>query len=206
VFARALRAALRAAHARDGELFLWDELLSAGGDRSRLVRVGAPAGKQGKAQAGIASPRWLEALPAGEPRWDAKSHALTFGVRLEGELAGLLRLQLAKAPFPAEVPAIRAAAERLSALLEHDRLGRRLEVAEGHYRTILESAGDGILIVDARTGRVVEANRRAAQLSRYRERDLVGKILWSLLGDEGGGDARRRLGPASEHRPILRLL
>ncbi len=204
IFARALREAARAAGSRDAALFLREDLLSREPARRQLVRVGRADGREPGER--IATPRWIGEAGSGAPRWQAKSRALAFGIRLEGEPAGLLRLQLPKAPFPAELPALTLAAERLAATLERDRLARRLEAAQGHYRTILEAAGDGILIVDAASGKVVEANRRAAQLSRFRAVDLVGRLLWTLLGDEEGGDARRRLGRRAGHRPILRLL
>ena len=151
-------------------------------------------------------PRWLPRLKRGAARSDASTKAsrqrlglpLVFALHVEGQVAGMLRLYCRPG---VEAVSLGALAQRLELQLEGDLLRHRLAGAEAHYRTILEAAGDAILIVDARSGLVVEANQRAATMTRYREADLVGRVLWSLLGD----DARETLAPSSQ-RSVLQLL
>jgi PAS domain S-box-containing protein len=55
------------------------------------------------------------------------------------------------------------------------------EAAERPYRHIFEHISDGVLIHDAQTGLVVEANPAAAALHGYDQRELIGRPLTTLL-------------------------
>ncbi|HSI03245.1 MAG TPA: PAS domain S-box protein, partial [Myxococcota bacterium] len=55
-----------------------------------------------------------------------------------------------------------------------------LRRSELQYRRLFESAKDGILILDAETGRVVDANPFMTELTGYRRDDLLGKLLWEI--------------------------
>jgi PAS domain S-box-containing protein len=55
-----------------------------------------------------------------------------------------------------------------------------LRASEERYRRLFESAKDGILILDPRTGRVVEANPFMTELTGYARDDLVGQCLWEI--------------------------
>ena len=55
-----------------------------------------------------------------------------------------------------------------------------LKTSEKRYRRLFESAQDGILIVDAHTGRVVDANPFLLALIGYSHEDTCGKYLWEL--------------------------
>jgi PAS domain S-box-containing protein len=52
--------------------------------------------------------------------------------------------------------------------------------SETRYRRLFESAKDGILILDADTGQVVDANPFLISLLGYSHADLLGKALWDL--------------------------
>ncbi|MEO5819751.1 MAG: PAS domain S-box protein [Vicinamibacteraceae bacterium] len=52
--------------------------------------------------------------------------------------------------------------------------------SEEKYRRLFEAAKDGILIVDARTGHVVDANPFMSELTGYARGDFVGKYLWDI--------------------------
>ena len=64
------------------------------------------------------------------------------------------------------------------ALLE-DKL-RVMESTEKRYRRLFESAKDGILILDADTGKVVDANPFLLQLLGYSYDAICGQYLWEL--------------------------
>ncbi len=53
--------------------------------------------------------------------------------------------------------------------------------SEEKYRLLMEEAGDGILIVDADSGTVIDANRQASLLFELDRRDLIGRSRESLL-------------------------
>lgn len=66
------------------------------------------------------------------------------------------------------------------ALREKDHLGEALLESEKRYRRLFESAKDGILILDAESGKIVDANPFILQLLGYPHEALCGKHLWEL--------------------------
>jgi diguanylate cyclase (GGDEF)-like protein/PAS domain S-box-containing protein len=59
--------------------------------------------------------------------------------------------------------------------IEHD-----LEVSEVRYRRLFETAKDGILLLDADTGRITDANPFLMSLLGYSHAELLGKRLWEI--------------------------
>jgi PAS domain S-box-containing protein len=57
---------------------------------------------------------------------------------------------------------------------------RALRASETRYRRLFESAKDGILILDADSGEIVDVNPFLAELLGYSKEDLVGKTLWEI--------------------------
>jgi PAS domain S-box-containing protein len=55
-----------------------------------------------------------------------------------------------------------------------------LRASELRYRRLFEAAQDGILIVDAASRQILDANPFLANLLGYRREDLVGKELWQI--------------------------
>jgi PAS domain S-box-containing protein len=55
-----------------------------------------------------------------------------------------------------------------------------LEVSEARYRRLFETAQDAILIVDARTRLIMDANPFLTDLIGYAHAELVGKELWEI--------------------------
>jgi len=55
-----------------------------------------------------------------------------------------------------------------------------LQESEKRYRRLFESARDGILILDAETGKVVDANPFLLQLLGYSYDEVYGKYIWEL--------------------------
>ena len=55
-----------------------------------------------------------------------------------------------------------------------------LRASEKQYRRLFEAAQDGILILDAETGRVVDSNPFMSKLTGYARDELLGAHLWEL--------------------------
>lgn len=70
-------------------------------------------------------------------------------------------------------------------------LPRDLQTSEARYRRLFESTKDGILMLDADTGRITDANPSVAELLEYAPPDLLGKNLWEigLFRDRSSSDA-----------------
>lgn len=66
------------------------------------------------------------------------------------------------------------------ALLKKEQTMAALQASEKRYRRLFESAKDGILILDAETGKVVDANPFLLQLLGYSYDELCGKHIWEL--------------------------
>jgi PAS domain S-box-containing protein len=55
-----------------------------------------------------------------------------------------------------------------------------LQVSETRYRRLFETAQDGILILDAKTGHINEVNTFLVEMLGYSHEDLLGKKLWQI--------------------------
>ncbi len=55
-----------------------------------------------------------------------------------------------------------------------------LRESEARYRRLFEAAQDGILIIDADTGRITDANPFLVDLLGYELQDFIGKALWDF--------------------------
>ncbi len=105
--------------------------------------------------------------------------------RFRGELT-LIRSDGSK--FPAEVSSAvfrtRAGETRTSIVIrdiaDHARAQHDLETSETRYRRLFESAKDGILIVNAATGAIEEANPFVIDLLGVNRDELLQKRLWEI--------------------------
>jgi diguanylate cyclase (GGDEF)-like protein/PAS domain S-box-containing protein len=61
-----------------------------------------------------------------------------------------------------------------------DRVAEPLRESELRYRRLFEAAQDGILILDAKTGRITDANPFLEALLGYPHHELLGKTLWEI--------------------------
>jgi two-component system CheB/CheR fusion protein len=59
-------------------------------------------------------------------------------------------------------------------------IAQELEVSELRYRRMFETTNDGILILDAETAKVLDANRFIIDLLGYPREHLLGKELWEI--------------------------
>lgn len=82
--------------------------------------------------------------------------------------------------FLANIELSKQIARLEAALLEKEKAGDALQDSEKRYRRLFESAKDGILILDAITGKVVDANPFLLQLLGYSYDALCGKHIWEL--------------------------
>ncbi|WP_420641795.1 PAS domain S-box protein [Candidatus Leptofilum sp.] len=71
-----------------------------------------------------------------------------------------------------DVPAIAAFATHLSIALENARLFQAMQQAEAQYRTLFESANDGIFLFDPETNSILSANPKMQTLSGFAESEL----------------------------------
>jgi len=55
-----------------------------------------------------------------------------------------------------------------------------LELSESRYRRLFETAKDGILILDADTGSIVDVNPFLMELTGFSREELLGKPLWEI--------------------------
>ena len=67
-----------------------------------------------------------------------------------------------------------------SDIAERNRVQEALSVSEIRYRRLFETAKDGILILDADTGRITDANPFLQNLLGYSHGELLGKRLWEI--------------------------
>jgi len=67
-----------------------------------------------------------------------------------------------------------------SDIAERKRIEAALKVSEIRYRRLFETAKDGILILEADTGRITDANPYLQNLLGYSRAELLGKMLWEI--------------------------
>ena len=79
-------------------------------------------------------------------------------------------------------------------ITERNQLKEKLEASETLYRRLFETAKDGVLILDADSGRILEANPYMAELSGYPVSEFLGKELWDigLFRDKAANEAAFR--------------
>jgi PAS domain S-box-containing protein len=65
-------------------------------------------------------------------------------------------------------------------ITERKRVEAALAVSEVRYRRLFETARDGILLVDAQTGEIVDANPYLEDLLGYTHDEVIGRKLWDI--------------------------
>jgi diguanylate cyclase (GGDEF)-like protein/PAS domain S-box-containing protein len=69
---------------------------------------------------------------------------------------------------------------KTSGSAEHERIENALKASEVRYRRLFETAKDGILILDAESGKITDANPFLVSLLGFSWDELVGKTLWEI--------------------------
>jgi PAS domain S-box-containing protein len=67
-----------------------------------------------------------------------------------------------------------------SEIAERKRIQEALNISEIRYRRVFETAKDGILILEADTGQITDANPFLQELLGYSRVELLGKRLWEI--------------------------
>ncbi len=65
-------------------------------------------------------------------------------------------------------------------ITERKEAEERLQASEARYRKLFEAAEDGILILDADSGKITDVNPFLKELMGYSHEELLGKKLWEL--------------------------
>jgi PAS domain S-box-containing protein len=65
-------------------------------------------------------------------------------------------------------------------VMERTLSGRALKESESRYRRLFETAHDGILILDAKTGLIIDVNPFLVELLDYSLEEFLGKALWDI--------------------------
>src|ERR1700686_746890 len=69
---------------------------------------------------------------------------------------------------------------KLELALEHQRTREALSSSEARYRRLFETAKDGILILDAHSGLIIDVNPFLVSLLDYTRDEFIGKTLWDI--------------------------
>jgi PAS domain S-box-containing protein len=103
----------------------------------------------------------------------------TMGFVWEGKHLGGLTI-LAKGDISPKKDAIELIMNNASITINRIRSQVRLMASETRYRRLFESAKDGILILDALSGQVIDVNPFLLDLLGFSYTDIIGKELWEI--------------------------
>jgi PAS domain-containing protein len=78
-------------------------------------------------------------------------------------------------------PAIDRVLRESSLQREHDFDQNALQVSELRYRRLFETAQDGILILDAHAGEIMDINPFLIEMLGYLKNEVLGKKLWDIV-------------------------
>lgn len=118
-------------------------------------------------------PEILERIRRGE----ATEHYETVRQRKDGTF---LDISLSVSPVRDAGGRIIGASKIARDITEQKRVLADLELSESRYRRLFEAAKDGILILDAETLKVIDANPFMTELLGYSTDELLGKELWEI--------------------------
>ncbi len=65
-------------------------------------------------------------------------------------------------------------------ITERKKMEEALKISETRYRRLFEAAQDGVLILDAETGQIVDVNPFVLEMLGYSHEELLGKKLWEI--------------------------
>jgi PAS domain S-box-containing protein len=130
---------------------------------------------------------------------EAHGRGASVGRQFETPLRGVARLYelsvMRKVTYPIEPHFI----VLISDISERKHVEEALAASESRYRRLFEAARDGILILDVKTGRVLDANPFLVELLGYPKELLIEKTIWEIdsfmdlvTGENRFGELRRK--------------
>ncbi len=63
---------------------------------------------------------------------------------------------------------------------KEDKYFKELKISESKYKDLFEAARDGILMLDAETGRIIDVNPYFTEVLGYAKDELIGKEIWEI--------------------------
>jgi PAS domain S-box-containing protein len=96
-------------------------------------------------------------------------------VRRDGTV---LTVEVRGKPIPYEGRTVRVTA--VADVTERRRADEALRASEERYRRLFEAAQDGIVILDAASGEIVDANPYITEILGYSPKELLGRKLWDI--------------------------
>jgi two-component system CheB/CheR fusion protein len=84
-------------------------------------------------------------------------------------------------------------------LLAIEDVTERKEAAEIQFRRLFESAKDGFIVIDGKTGQVIDVNPFFLELTRYSRQDIVGQAFWEIPPFRKAEEGRRLVPETTEH-------
>ena len=121
---------------------------------------------------------WTRFLPEGHVKLE---NVLFAPLRVDGEVVGLLGIANKPGGFTDRDARMASAFGELAAIsLQNSRALEALESSEQRFRSLTQSAGDGIISADT-SGNVVYWNRAAEKMFGYSAREITGKPLTVIM-------------------------
>lgn len=105
-------------------------------------------------------------------------------------------IEIVASPLRDAAGVIYAGIEAVRDVTDRVRMQRALQESEARYRMLFESAVDAVFIIDAEgedAGRIVEANRAAAEMHGYTVSELLGMTISDLDTPDAASEAPTRI-------------
>jgi PAS domain S-box-containing protein len=146
-------------------------------------------------------PLWISDLTA-DDNFPNAAFAATEGLRgvfgfpivLNNEVLGVIECfhTQIQAPDAELLQIVAAIGTQLGQFIERKRAEEALQQSEQKYRRIVETASEGIWIVDAQT-RTTYVNPQMAEILGYTPEEMLGRSLFEFIDDTNRSQAQRRL-------------
>ena len=78
------------------------------------------------------------------------------------------------------IPVIERELREVTSRCERQQMKTALEISEMRYRRLFETAQDGILILEADTGQILDVNPFLIEMLGYSKEEFLGKKLWEI--------------------------
>ena len=112
----------------------------------------------------------------------------------KGELVGMISTHWSNPHEPSkrDLRLLDILARQAADLIDHKQAEIALRESEEKYRNIIETANEGIWIVDSGS-RISYVNRKMAEMLGYGQEEIIGKSAWSFTDEEGKNIGRQNM-------------